>query len=80
MLITTKQVPATDTRGTRLRATSRGLQRTVAYDYALSPLDNHANAAAALLSEAFDLWADEITLVSREETERGYRFRVDTTI
>lgn len=51
MLITTKVLPATDTRGTRVKAFSphHGVSATVGWDHALNHLDVHAEAAAQLV-------------------------------
>lgn len=48
MKILTKTLPATNTKGTRVRAAGGGRQVTLAWDYSLSHDLNHARAASAL--------------------------------
>lgn len=47
--IETKYFGATDTKGSRIKATAAAGSVTIGYDYALSPEKNHKKAAFALL-------------------------------
>jgi hypothetical protein len=46
--ITTKFIPPTDTRGSRVKATAAAGSKTLYWDHALNIEDNHAAAARAL--------------------------------
>lgn len=56
LIITTKFLGPTDTKGSRIKATINGvnISKTVGYDYALNSLDNHAAAALFVLSGWFE--------------------------
>lgn len=46
--ITTKFIPATDTRGSRVKATANGGTVTLDYDHAMNGDENHTEAARQL--------------------------------
>ena len=52
LIVYTKFLDATDTRGSRIKATGMGNSVTHAYDHALSGQDNHFAAAKKLLEKA----------------------------
>ena len=53
--IQTKKLSATNTRGTRIKATLVGEAITVSYNYAISDVSNHRAAALALLEKLYAL-------------------------
>jgi hypothetical protein len=68
--IITAFIPATNTRGSRVKATTMGLRKasaTIGYDHALNAHDNHRAAAECLITK---LGWFETTFVSGE-TETG---------
>ena len=75
--IETRFLGATDYRGSRITATTRGNRVesvTVSYDSALNSFDNHRAAAVALIRKL--RWMD-VTFVPGSTT-RGYVFVADT--
>jgi hypothetical protein len=79
-LIKTKYMPATDTAGARIRATSRGRTKSIPYPYELSGEAVHK--AAALEWVAYHLtrqgWDDpsRFTLKTHYSDKKGYSFEV----
>jgi hypothetical protein len=53
--IQTKKLSATNTRGTRIKATLVGEAITVSYNYAISDFSNHRATALALLEKLYAL-------------------------
>lgn len=71
--VETKTYPATDTEGTRIRATLKFPLsfKTCGYNYALNGTENHLAAALELLAyQKFDA----VALLDVESTKEGYRF------
>ena len=52
--ITTKYLPVTNTRPTRVRASFRGWKATINWNYELDDFDNHMAAAVAVLKKAIE--------------------------
>lgn len=68
--ISTKYLPATNTRGSRIKAmTTSGISKTVGYKYELNTDQNHIEAAKALFNELD--WKGEIAVGA---TPKGYTF------
>ena len=49
--ITTKFIPCTDTRGSRVKATAQAGSVTLGWDHSKNPADNHKAAAMALVKK-----------------------------
>lgn len=65
--ITTKHLPATDTKGRRIKATCQGGNITIGWDYELDDRQNHWAAAMALINKLG--WYGPFTI---GETKTGY--------
>lgn len=78
MQVTTRMLPATNTRGTRIKATVLGAcvpaTATVAYDYALSARENHMCAAVKALMSLPDQGAVRGKWAAVAGLERGFIF------
>ena len=71
LIISTKFMGPTDTKGARIKATINGtkVSRTVGYDYGLHTLDAHAYAAFYLLSSWFG--GESLQYQGHDETSDG---------
>lgn len=60
--VITKYLPATNTKGSRIKATTSGSVKTFtrSYNHNISAFDNHKNAAAALMHQLGWDYADAI--------------------
>lgn len=67
--ITTKHIPATDTKGRRIKASAPAGSVIVPWDYELDEQGNHANAAIALMKRLH--WAGKLAIGG---TQSGYVF------
>lgn len=70
--IVTRYHGPTDTRGTRVTASAAGGKATVAWDHALTPEQNHAEAAK-LLCEKFD-WEGTLVGGTAHDGDRVWVF------
>ena len=59
--ITTKFIPATDTKGSRVKATAQTGSVTLGWDHSLNPADNHKAAAMALVDKFSWYYGDWIS-------------------
>ena len=69
--ITTKYLPPTNTKGSRVKATAQAGSVTIAFDYALSTQGAHDKAAAALMAK---LGWDEYASLVGGGYDRGYHY------
>ena len=69
--IETKYIKATDTKGSRIKASAFGGSITVGYDYELDTAENHAAAAMALIEK---LGWQNTGLFVQGGTAKGYVF------
>jgi hypothetical protein len=74
--IHTKYIPATDTRGARIKAyTFNGHQITVPFDHDLSCLERHASAAKALIKNKLEYAPDHAVMAYGDSADgKGYVF------
>ena len=71
--IFTRYLGPTNTKGSRIKASARGLSVTVPLDYALDLVERHEKAARELLAKLG--WQDRQTALAGETPdERGYVF------
>lgn len=71
--IFTRYLGPTNTRGSRIKATARGLSVTIPLDHALDLTERHEKAARALLGKLG--WYDRDTALAGETPDgRGYVF------
>ena len=70
--IETKYVPATNTRGSRIKATAGGMSAVVSYDHSLSDVDVHFEAVKGLVKKHDLEW--DISKMVYGGTDKGYTF------
>lgn len=70
--IETKYLSATNTRGSRIKATAGGLSAVVPYDHSLSDVAVHFEAVKGLVKKHDLEW--DISAMVYGGTERGYTF------
>ena len=70
--IETKYLSATNTRGSRIKATAGGMSAIVSYDHSLSDVDVHFEAVKELVAKHSLEW--DISKMCFGGTETGYAF------
>jgi hypothetical protein len=70
--IETKYLPATNTRGARIKATAGNMSATVPYDYSLGDVELHFEAVKGLVSKHSLEW--DISTMVYGGTDKGYTF------
>ena len=78
IVIKTKYLPATNTRGSRIMAEANGFKVTIPYDYALSNEKLHFKAVQALVAKHNLSW--DISNMGYGSDNKGYYFTFNDSI
>jgi len=70
--VETKYLPATNTRGSRIKATADGMSATVPYDHSKSDVHVHFEAVKGLVEKHGLTW--DVSRMVYGGTEKGYVF------
>jgi hypothetical protein len=76
--IHTKYIPATNTRGSRIKAyTGSGFSVTIPYDYSLNDVELHFKAVKALIARHYLDWSTNGMRYGGSADGKGYSFCFD---
>lgn len=73
-MIVTRKIPATSTRGARVKAHGYGVEAEIDYPYQEDGSDAHKPAALMIAQKCYP--GENVDVIYYDQTSTGYRFRI----